>query len=202
MKRPLCCWLHQQKVIGSWAPRDSLEEQKQLLLTAKSCFYLLQYSFCSVSHKRHGYNLQLYLTWGFIYFLSVRDFIQICPRANNVLVCSSKCDISLSASHMGWINSLVFKPSQNVQIKLEKLKMLSYFCSEMYVSCWYLLQTIKRNPKLQKLDRDCKLKLSLSLLLQLDQFFDQSRIDQLIKAVSEDKAHASGSNSARFCCYN
>ena len=78
----------------------------------------------------------------------------------------------------------------------------SYFCSEMSVSCWYLLQTIKRNPKLQKLDRDCKLKLSLSLLLQLDQFFDQSRIDQLIKAVSEDKAHASGSNSAKFCCYN
>ena len=54
----------------------------------------------------------------------------------------------------------------------------------------------KRNPKLQKLDRDCKLKLSISLLLQLYQFFDQSRFDQLIKAVSEDKAHASGSKSA------
>ena len=51
---------------------------------------------------------------------------------------------------------------------------------------------------MQKLDRDCKLKLSLSLLLQLYQFFDQSRFDQLIKAVSEDKAHASRSNSARF----
>ena len=106
---------------------------------------------------------------------------------------------SLTSSYMNWINSLVFKPSQNVKIKLKKLKMLSLFCSEMYVSWWYLLQTIKRNPKLQKLDRDCKSKLFLSLLSQLDRFFYQSRCDQLIKAVSENKAHASGSNSVRLC---
>ena len=78
----------------------------------------------------------------------------------------------------------------------------SYFCSEMNVFCWFLLQTKKRNPKLQKLDRDCKLKLSLSLLSQLYRFFDQSRCDQLIKALSENKAHSSGSNSVRLWSFN
>ena len=51
-----CCWLHPQKVIGSWAPRDSLVGQKTITFDCKKLFSLVFYSFCSVSRKRQGYS--------------------------------------------------------------------------------------------------------------------------------------------------
>ena len=62
MKRPLCCWLHQQKVIGSWAPRDSLVGQKTITFDCKktvfTCFFIRFVQFLvkdkviALSHKR------------------------------------------------------------------------------------------------------------------------------------------------------
>ena len=200
MKRPLCCWLHQQKVIGSWAPRDSLVGQKTITFDCKkavfTCFFIRFVQFLvkdkviALSHKR------FYL-------------FPFCQRlCSNLSWCQHRIGLLLKmwyfvvSTPYGLNQLLGIQTKPKCSNKIEKVENAKPFLLRDVCVLLTFIANKKRNPKLQKLDRDCKWKLSLSLLSQLDQFFDQSRFDQLIKAVSENEAHASRSNSVRLCSYD
>ena len=112
-----------------------------------------------ISHRRHCDSSISVVYFNFL--PQVRPFPQICPGFDIVFLRVSKCDTSLSASHM--LNGI--EPKIPKQKKLLGLKRSKLLYSKIYVSCKPdFIANNKVETDLEKLDQDCKYKLFLPLL--------------------------------------